>query len=258
MQIQLNHHLVLLAEGDKRFHLVLSNPQQNHNLPGLARVSTAFFLDKEYGVPFMVGMKQAIALPPTLDDRPTTLRRKAQMIVPKDVCSILYHADIGPGQLVVELGSGSGAMSIALAQTLGSKGRLVSYDIREDFSNFASENVRKAGLGDTVQFKVGDAREGIDEEEVDRVMVDIPDPWEALPHIHKALKLGGILCLYLPSANQVIRALEALEQLPFVDTRVITSYQQEHKANHKAFRPDNLQLVHTAYLIFARKVEKGF
>ena len=150
------------------------------------------------------------------------------------------------------------AMTLALARTVGPEGKVVSYDIRKDFSSFARDNLRTHGLESLVRFVVADVNEGIDEEDFDRAVVDIPEPWPALPKLHAALKVGGVLVLYLPTTNQIIRSLEALKELPFVDLRVVDVTEREHKPNAKAFRPENLQLVHTGYLLFARKVEEGF
>ena len=258
MPISLHDQFILVTENGKRFYLSLSKTEQTHHIPSLGSVSSDFFFDKEYGIPFRIGMHRALALPPTLGDRVATLKRKAQLITPKDIAPILFYGDIRSKQKVLEAGTGSGAMTLALASTVAPDGNVVSYDIREDFSSFARENLRTHGLDHIVRFVVADVNEGIDETDFDRAVVDIPEPWPALPELHAALKVGGVLVLYLPTTNQIIRSLEALKELPFVDIRVVDVTEREHKPNEKAFRPENLQLVHTGYLLFARKVEEGF
>ena len=258
MPISLNDQFILVTESGKRFYLSLDKAEKPHHLPSLGSVNSDFFFDKEYGVPFRIGMDRAMALPPTLSDRLAVLKRKAQLITPKDIAPILFYGDIRGGQKVLEVGTGSGAMTLALARTVGPEGKVVSYDIRKDFSSFARDNLRTHGLESLVRFVVADVNEGIDEEDFDRAVVDIPEPWPALPKLHAALKVGGVLVLYLPTTNQIIRSLEALKELPFVDLRVVDVTEREHKPNAKAFRPENLQLVHTGYLLFARKVEEGF
>jgi len=258
MPITAHDQIILLTENEKRFYLSLNKPDQVHQLPSLGSVASDFFFDKEYGVPFMIGMHRVVALPPTLPDRLATIKRKAQLIIPKDISAILFHGDIRSGQKVLELGTGSGSMTLALASAVAPDGEVVSYDIREDFSSFARENLKRYGLDHVVRFVVRDVNEGIGETDFDRAVVDIPEPWPVLPELHLALRVGGILTLYLPTTNQIISSLEAMKKLPFVDLRVIDVTEREYKTSERAFRPENLQLVHTGYLLFARKVKEGF
>ncbi len=254
MTIRQGDQLILVNSKGKRFFLSLDEPGKTHRLPGLGSLASDFFFDKEFGQPFKLGMDTVMALPLTLEGELQTIKRKAQIITPKDAAAVLFFGDIRPGQRVLEVGSGSGAMTLALARAVSPGGEVCSYDIREDFSDFARQNTKAHGLEDVVTFRVRDIFEGSADGVFHRIVVDIPQPWPSLPQLYDAMETGGVLTLYLPSANQVIQTLEHLEGLPFMDIRVMCSDLREYKANAKAFRPENQQLVHTAYLVFARKV----
>jgi len=256
MPIQLKDSFVLINKRGKKFFLQLKESEEWHHLGSMGALSTSFFLDKEYGVPFQIEGSKVVALPPTLQDRLLTIKRKAQIITSKDIAPILFYCDIKKGQKVLEIGTGSGAMTLALASSVSPDGKVVSYDLRKDFSSFARKNLERNGLEHLVEFVVGDVNKEKGEEEFDRCVVDIPEPWNILEAIHRLLKTGGILAIYLPTANQVIGTLEAMKELPFFEVRVIEVTEREYKVNERAFRPENLQIVHTGYLIFARKIKE--
>src|SRR4029077_19626935 len=151
------------------------------------------------------------ALRPTLEDFVLLMPRGAQVIYPKDLGPILMLADIAPGVRVLESGVGSGALSMAM---LRCGAVITGYEIRDDFANRARSNVTSF-LGDDVvpryDVQQRDCYEGIDERGIDRVVLDLPEPWRVVPHAEGALRPGGILCAYTPSVVQVMQLRTALQ-----------------------------------------------
>src|SRR5439155_6997808 len=145
-------------------------------------------------------------LRPRMADFVLKMPRGAQVVYPKDIGAILVQADIAPGCSVLEAGTGSGALAIALCRATGPEGRVVSYEAREDFHERAAANI-ESFFGKPppwLELRQGDVREvGAAEDTFDRVVLDLPEPWAVLPEVAGALSPGGILCSYLPTTNQV-------------------------------------------------------
>lgn len=192
-----------------------------------------------------------LLLKPELPDFIEKLRRGPQIITVKDVSSIAGHCGISPGKTIVEGGGGSGAATIFLANLVGENGRVHTYEIREDFFKLVKENLERAGLAERVELKLADVYAGISEENVDVVVLDVPEPWRAAGHAHSALKLGGFLACYLPTANQVERLV--VEQEFFRDFRVFTVIEYDWQVKPGATRPKNMGLVHTGFICISRK-----
>src|SRR5215472_1615608 len=127
--------------------------------------------------------RRLLALRPTFAEQVVERKRRAQPIYPKDLAAILVHADVSPGDVVVEAGTGTGALTMAALRAVGPTGRVVSYEVREDFHRAAKAAVEEV-LGDppNLELKLGDVTEGIAERDADRVLLDLPEPWGVLPH----------------------------------------------------------------------------
>jgi tRNA (adenine57-N1/adenine58-N1)-methyltransferase len=161
---------------------------------------------------------------------------------------------IEPGQAVLEAGIGSGSLTIALASAIGQGGKIISYDIREEFIDHAMKNLRQAGLTKNVATKLKDVTEGIDEQDIDAVILDIPNPWAAVGHAWKALKVGGYLGTYSPLISQVEQTVNAIKLYPFIECKTYENIQREMVVSKHGTRPSFEMLGHTGYLTFARKV----
>jgi tRNA (adenine57-N1/adenine58-N1)-methyltransferase catalytic subunit len=191
-----------------------------------------------------------LALRPTLADVVLKMPRGAQVIYPKDLGAILLAADIGPGQRVLEAGVGSGALSMTLLRAGAS---VVGYELREDFANRARANV-SALLGPDADYRVEvrDVTERIDEADLDRVLLDLPEPWRVLRHAAQALRPGGILLAYLPTINQTAQLREALDDGPFGLAETVEILRRTWHIEARSVRPDHRMVGHTGFLTTAR------
>ncbi len=227
------------------------------NIPsiGVVRAET---LRNSIGRRWRIGERSFLVLLPTVRDLIETLRREAQIVGPKDAPSIVWNCDLKAGDSVVEVGTGSGALTLALAHAVGPNGRVVTYDVRRDFLDLAHRNATAAGLADRVEFKLADARAGIEERDADAIIADIPDPWSAIPAAWDALRPCGCLASFSPNVEQVKQAVAALRAKPFVDVRTIELIEREIEVREVGVRPSFAPLGHTGYLTFARKVLDTF
>lgn len=205
-----------------------------------------------------VGSRSFLVLEPGPRDLHETLERGPQVLAPKDLAAILYEADVHAGARVVEGGAGSGALATALARTVGPSGRVFSYELREDSLAVARENVERAGVVDRVEFHAADLRHDLKEREVDAVLLDIPDPWAAVPAAWDALRPCGHLACFSPNMEQVKETVAAIRKKPFVEIRTIELIEREMEVRDVGVRPSFAALGHTGYLTFARKVLDTF
>ena len=193
------------------------------------------------------------ALSPTLNDYVVKMPRGAQIIYPKDHGSIITFADIFPGARVLESGVGSGALSISLLRAIGPTGFLFGYDIREDFAAKAQRNVHKF-MGEDLPWKVEvrDIYEGIDETDLDRIVLDLPEPWQVVEHAEKALAPGGMIISYVPQITQAVQFREKLDSSNFGMASTFETLLRSWKIEGGAVRPDHRMVAHTGFLTVAR------
>jgi len=195
------------------------------------------------GRPFLV-------VRPTLADVVLKMPRGAQVIYPKDLGAILLAADIGPGMRVLEAGVGSGALSMAL---LRAGADVVGYEVRPDFAAGARANVAAwSGAGASYRVEERDVYDGIDEPDLDRIVLDLPEPWQVLGHAEKTLRPGGILLAYLPTINQVATLRAALTRSAFGMAETSEILRRTWHVEERSVRPDHRMVGHTGFLTTAR------
>jgi tRNA (adenine57-N1/adenine58-N1)-methyltransferase catalytic subunit len=193
---------------------------------------------------------------PSLSDLLSGVRRGAQIVTAKDAAHLLFLAGVGPGATVAEAGAGSGALTVSLAYAVGPSGRVFSYDRREDFLEAARANVRRAGLGDRVTFRLRDvAAEGLDATHLSSVVLDLPEPWTVLESAHSALAPGGFVATYTPTYNQLERTVRALRELRFDEVRALELLERGLHVGEGGTRPDFEMLGHTGFLATGRRVD---
>lgn len=194
------------------------------------------------------------AFRPTLSDYVIKMKRGAQVIYPKDLGPMLLLADIAPGHRVLESGVGSGALSLAL---LRAGAEVVGYEIRGDFARRALKNVREfLGSEAAGRYRVEerDCYEGVDLAELDRIALDLPEPWRVVPHASRCLRPGGILVAYTPSVIQAARLRETLERGPWALPATVEVLQRGWHVAGEAVRPEHRMVAHTGFVTHARLV----
>ncbi len=193
-----------------------------------------------------------LVLRPTLTDVVLKMPRGAQVIYPKDLGAILLQADIAPGQKVLEAGVGSGALSMTL---LRAGAHITAYEIREDFAVHAKQNVRDL-LGEDVPYdvQIRDVTQGIDGDDFDRILLDMPEPWAVVEHAATALRPGGILLAYLPTINQTQLLRETLHRYSFGLAETVEILRRTWHIDGRSVRPDHRMVAHTGFLTSARRL----
>lgn len=202
-----------------------------------------------------------LVLRPTLAEFVLEMPRGAQVVYPKDLGAIVVAADLFPGARVLEAGTGSGALTMALVRAVGPDGRVVSYEVRDDFARIAARNIARF-LGDTpsLVLRRRDLADGIlaDDTPLNRVVLDLPEPWRMVPHAEGALVLGGIFLAYLPTVPQVMQTAETLAAAgTFALVETIEVLQRPWNVDGRSVRPAHRMVAHTGFLITARRVEPG-
>lgn len=194
-------------------------------------------------------------LQPSLADLLNELPRTTQILYPKDIGFILVTIGVGPGQKVMEAGTGSGSMTTALAYAVGAEGRVVTYEVKPDTQNLAIKNLNRFGLASRVDFKLRDIQGGFDETDADSFFLDVPNPYDYIAQVRAALKPGGYFCSLSPTFNQIEKTLYALRQNNFAFLEVCEILLRYFKPEPARIRPTDRMVAHTGFLVFARKIE---
>jgi tRNA (adenine57-N1/adenine58-N1)-methyltransferase catalytic subunit len=194
-------------------------------------------------------------LRPSLPDLLGQLKRRAQIVTPKDAQYLLYLAGVGPGSRVAEAGAGSGALTLVLAHAVGSSGHVFSFDRRKDFLDVARRNVTASGLEDRVTFEERDVAEsGLGVNELDSVLLDLPEPGPVLPAAKAALRVGGYAAVYVPTYNQLEGSVRRMRSEGFEDVRAVELLERALHVGDGGTRPDFEMLGHTGFLASGRRV----
>jgi tRNA (adenine57-N1/adenine58-N1)-methyltransferase len=241
---------VLLIDPKRRRYLVTLKPGDSfHTHAGILAHDDVIGRPEGSTVPASTG-RRFVVLRPTLADVVVKMPRGAQVIYPKDLGAILLAADIGPGMRVLEAGVGSGALSMAL---LRAGACVTGYEVRADFAARARANVA-AWTGSDAAYDVHerDVYDGIDEHDLDRVVLDLPEPWRVLPHAAQALRSGGILLSYVPSITQVAALRAQIERSPFGMAETSEVLRRTWHVEERSVRPDHRMVAHTGFLTTAR------
>lgn len=204
-------------------------------------------LESHIGRPFFL-------LQPSIADLLSELPRATQIMYPKDVGFVLMTMGIGPGQYVLEAGTGSGGLTSILAYYVGNEGKVFTYERKESHQGRAKKNVDNLGLTDRVEFHLGDASEGFEERDVDAVFLDMPNPYDVIHHVKTSLKYGGFFGCILPTTNQVSRLILELRKYGFQYIQVVETFFRHYKPEPDRLRPVDRMVAHTGFLIFARNM----
>jgi tRNA (adenine57-N1/adenine58-N1)-methyltransferase len=248
-----DHALVLDRKG-RRYLVELERSADFHT--HLGNISHDELIGETEGVRVVSSRDHALlAVKPTMADFTKAMPRIATVVYPKDLGPILVHGDIFPGAKVLEAGAGSGAVTIALLRAIGDRGSLASYDLRADMIERTRSNVN-AMIPDPANLvlKQGDVYEGFEERELDRIVLDLPEPWRVVPHAAAALAPGGIFLSFLPTVLQVhdlTLALKADGSFDIIETTEVMM--RTWSVGRRSVRPDHRMVGHTGFITTARR-----
>jgi tRNA (adenine57-N1/adenine58-N1)-methyltransferase len=198
-----------------------------------------------------------VAFRPRFADFALKMPRGAQVVYPKDLGPILTYADVGPGARVVEAGTGSGALTIALCRAVGMEGRVVSYELRAEHQERATANIEAyfGKIPNVLELRTGNVSEAGDlEDGFDRCVLDLPEPWAPLGALHRALEPGAVLCSYLPTTGQVQQLVLALPDQGFLHVETFEVLRRSWHVTSRSVRPDHRMIGHTGFICIARRL----
>jgi tRNA (adenine57-N1/adenine58-N1)-methyltransferase len=245
---------VLLFLDRKRNYLVKVKSGENfHTHKGYIQLDYA--LGKRYGeyVFSSLGFKFILFKPTTCDYMKKSIR-STQIIYSKDMALIVVYAGIGPGSRVVEAGTGSGALTNALAHFVKPGGKIYSYEIRREFLDIATKNLTRAGITEYVELKNTDITLGISEKQIDAVVLDLATPWLVVEEAYSALRGSGQIVSFSPTIDQVVKMVGALTARGFMDIETVECFVRRIKVKEGSTRPEGLMRGHTGYITHGRKV----
>jgi tRNA (adenine57-N1/adenine58-N1)-methyltransferase len=244
--------VLLYVKQRKTYMIRVETGKSFHTHKGYVKLDD--LIGQQYGSTVLssLGFKFLI-LKPMLRDYIMKSARQTQITYPKDIALIVMFSGIGPGSRVVEAGTGTGALTMALAFYVRPKGKIFSYEMRESFLKVAEKNLRRSKLWNNVKLKNKDITRGIDESEVDSVILDLAAPWLVVPHAHDALKPSGTIVSFSPTVDQIVNTTEALNEHGYVDVETVECIMRGMQVERGRTRPQTLMTAHTGYITFARR-----
>lgn len=257
-----NGERIHLVDQKRRQYALTLKAGETYQFSGQKIAHDALIGRPDGSIVTLSGGKKMVALRPTFGDYVLKMPRGAQVLYPKDLAIIPMWADIYPGARVFEAGTGSGALTMALLRAVGPSGLVVTYEIREDFAQTAKTNIARSLTPTNLICFRKNAYEGIDllddQMPFDRVVLDLPEPWQVVPHAMKALRSGGIYLSFVPTVPQVMRTVEALDRTAvFGMIETFETLLRTWSVQGRSVRPDHRMVAHSGFITVARKVEPG-
>jgi len=248
-------YVLIYLDARRTYMIKMQAGQTFHTHKGYLKLDE--LIGKEYGEPIKSSLGiYFTTLKPSLTDYIMKSSRNTQIIYPKDAALIVMFSGIGPGSRVVESGTGTGSLTTALAHYVGSTGKVYTYELRSEFQKNAAKNLERSKLINNVEMKSGDVTLGIEERDVDAVILDLAVPWLVVPHAYEALRPSGILVSFSPTIDQVVKTTEALRENNFVFIETIECMMRAMQVERGKTRPQTLMTGHTGYITHARKILK--
>lgn len=252
---------LLIDPKDRRYLITLRTGKQFHSHHGTIAHDDLIGRAEGSEVTSSGGMK-LLAFRPSLADYVLKMQRGAQVIYPKDLALVLIYADVFPGALVVEAGTGSGSLTLALARAAGETGKVISYELREDHHDQAIRNLEDwysavGGKPENIEMRRANVFDGVPERGIDRLILDLPEPWRAVGTTTESLAPGGVLCCYLPTVPQVQQTVETMRRGGFALIETFEALLRTWNIEGQSVRPDHRMVAHTGFIVTGRKLAQA-
>jgi tRNA (adenine57-N1/adenine58-N1)-methyltransferase len=193
---------------------------------------------------------------PGINELLKSTKRNTQIMYAKDIGYVLLKMNIVNGSKVIEAGTGSGSFTQVIAAVVGDYGHLFSYEKRQEMQNLAKKNLNRLGIEKRVTFIHRDIKDGFEQENTDAVFLDLPNPFDYIEQVRKALSPGGYFGAILPTTNQINKLLIELRRSQFAYIEVTELLLRHYQAEATKLRPTDRMVAHTGYLIFARPLRE--
>ncbi len=190
---------------------------------------------------------------PNVNDFIDLMDRRCSILIKKDIGTVLSYTGLGSGSRVVDAGTGAGAIALNFANVVGQSGNVYTYEIRKDFAEVSQKNIKTFGI-DNIEVKNKDIKEGIDEDNIDLVFLDLPKPYEIFEDVYDSLNLGGWLVVYAPYINQAEISYRVAKKLNFYNIEILETLERGLEVRQQGTRPKTRMVGHSGYLLFARKL----
>ena len=251
MPFQENEFVYLVDSEDRKHWVKVAYSMLK--ISSLGTVDGNRFRDLDDGSELDIAGKKFTVFRPGTSELMGSLDRGAQIITPKDAASVLFNCDVKSGDTILEVGAGSGGLTTALTGAVAPTGKVHTVEFKEENALRAQKNLRRTGLDKYWTYQIGDAREVKVDITADALIMDMPDPENALDNLLPCLRPGGRICAYIPNTNQFELVVNALRERNFSDVFAIEIIQREMEVHRGGVRPSYEMLGHTGYLAFGRK-----
>ena len=190
---------------------------------------------------------------PNVNDFIDLMERRCSILIKKDIGQVLAHTGLGAGSRVVDAGTGAGAIALHFGNVVGLEGKVFTYEVREDFAEVARRNIDNFGITN-IEVKNKNIKEGIDEDNIDLIFLDLPKPFEIFEEVMESLNVGGWLAVYAPYIDQAETSYRVAKKLGFYDIEIIETLERGLEVRTQGVRPKTRMVGHSGYLLVARKL----
>jgi tRNA (adenine57-N1/adenine58-N1)-methyltransferase len=243
--------IYLLDDKDRRYWLQLQKDMVR--VQGLGVVDGNKIVGREDGTLIKLAGKDFFVFRATIMELMESLERGPQIITPKDAATIVFRLGLRAGDTVLEAGVGSGALTMALLNSVMPTGKVISVEVREEYAARARRNIDRAGMAEYWDLRIGDVKSIDVGAAVDAVSLDMPDPWQALDNVDRCLRPGGRISIYVPNMNQVTEAVNGLREHGYQQIDALENIQRRIEVHPGGVRPSYDTLGHTGYMVFGRR-----